>query len=151
MAHVSAEGPVGGSRTPAGAAAALALGVTAWTAASVLAMTYGTQLNWPDYVHVDFGFPMTFATHTLNTIAGEADRWAVDLGALTLDLFFWLGGMAVIFLAGFWYHEGRRRKGEAALPSRESGARHAPAVARETRTEALPGQQTSPAGRPDGE
>ena len=53
-----------------------------WAIASVAAMAYGTSLGWPDYVHVEYGFPLTFVTHTLNTIAGPVDKWNVDAGAL---------------------------------------------------------------------
>lgn len=77
-------------------------------------MAYGAGYNWPDYVHVNYGIPITFATHTLNTIAGPVDRWSLDLGALIADLTFWLAGMAVMLLAVI-YLEGRsslsRRRG----------------------------------------
>ncbi len=71
-----------------------------WAVASIGAMTYGTLVNWPDYVHTNFGIPFTFATHTTSTIAGAADDWAMDLGALTADLAFWLIGMIAIVFAG---------------------------------------------------
>ena len=76
----------------------MAAGVV-WGAVSVLSMTYGTLLNWPDYVHTDYGFPMAFATHTSSTIAGPADTWSVDLVALTGDLTFWFIGMLAILVA----------------------------------------------------
>ena len=72
---------------------------TGWALASVVAMTYGTFLNWPDYVHLDYGFPLTFATHTLNTIAGPVDKWNLDLGALSADLSFWFLGMVIILVS----------------------------------------------------
>ncbi len=70
----------------------------AWAIAIVASMTYGTTYNWPDYLHVDYGFPITFAIHTLNTIAGPVDRWSLNVGALAADLVFWSLGMALIFL-----------------------------------------------------
>ena len=68
-------------------------------------MLVGLSYNWPDYVHVNYGIPLTFATHTLDTIAGPVDKWSLDLGSLAADLVFWLTGMvalllAAVFLAG---------------------------------------------------
>lgn len=77
-----------------------------WAIASVVAMTYGTLLNWPDYVHVNYGFPFTFATHTLDTIAGPVDKWSVDLGSLSTDMSFWFLGMVVILVVST-YLQGR--------------------------------------------
>jgi hypothetical protein len=64
-----------------------------WAASTILALTWGTTLNWSDYVHVNYGFPLVWVTHTLNTIAGPADIWDVNLEALSIDLFLWLGSM----------------------------------------------------------
>ena len=70
----------------------------AWAIATVASMMYGTTYNWPDYLHVDYGFPITFATHTLNTIAGPVDRWNLNVGSLAADLAFWSVGMVFVFL-----------------------------------------------------
>ncbi|MEM3745151.1 MAG: hypothetical protein QW341_05585 [Candidatus Bathyarchaeia archaeon] len=59
-------------------------------AVTVLAVTWGFEFNWPDYVHVDYGFPLVWCTHTLNTIHGPVDVWRVDLALLAVDLAFWL-------------------------------------------------------------
>jgi hypothetical protein len=59
-------------------------------------MTYGITYNWSDYVHVNYGFPLTFATHTLDTIAGPVDRWTLSLDSLTLDLAFWSVSMVAM-------------------------------------------------------
>ncbi|MEM2914712.1 MAG: hypothetical protein QXH91_04860 [Candidatus Bathyarchaeia archaeon] len=64
-----------------------------WVALMTLALTWETMYVWPDYVHADYGLPFTWATHTLNTIAGPVDKWRVNLSALLTDLFFWLGIM----------------------------------------------------------
>ena len=61
-------------------------------------MAYGSVLNWPDFVHVNYGFPYMFATHTLNTIAGPVDKWSVDMGALALDVAFWFTGSVAILI-----------------------------------------------------
>lgn len=55
-------------------------------------------MNWPDYLHVNYGAPLVWATHTLNTIAGPVDVWRVDLQSLTIDLLFWLGLMLVFVI-----------------------------------------------------
>lgn len=79
-----------------------------WTVASLAGMAYGNLLSWPDYVHVNYGFPLTFAVHTLSTIAGPADTWDVELGALSVDLAFWLAGMAVLLVGIAFARAGRK-------------------------------------------
>ncbi len=78
--------------------AVLVAATAAWAIVSVVNMTYGTVVNWPDFLHANFGFPLTYATHTLNTIMGPADKWSVDVGALTADLAFWFIGMFAMVL-----------------------------------------------------
>ena len=63
---------------------------------TIIAVTWGTRYNWPDYVHVKHGLPLTWGVHTLSTIVGPVDTWEVNLTALTLDLALWL---ALILLA----------------------------------------------------
>lgn len=55
-------------------------------------------MDWPDYLHVNFGVPFVWAIHTLNTIAGPVDVWKVDLQSLTIDLLIWLGLMLVFVI-----------------------------------------------------
>ena len=74
-----------------------------WAVAAVLAMASGMLVDWPDYVHTNYGFPLTFAVHTLDTIAGPVDRWSLDVGALTVDLSFWLVGSFVMLVASIYY------------------------------------------------
>jgi len=66
-----------------------------WAVLTILAVTWGVMFDWPDFVHVDYGFPLVWATHTLNTIAGPADIWHVNLQTLLMDLALWLGIMVV--------------------------------------------------------
>ncbi|MDG6908453.1 MAG: hypothetical protein JRN20_22000 [Nitrososphaerota archaeon] len=77
----------------------------AWIVTSMIAMSHGTLLNWPDFVHVIYGFPFTFATHTLNTIVGPVDKWGVDMIALVVDMVFWLSGLIVIFGISEYYQK----------------------------------------------
>jgi len=63
---------------------------------TIIALTWGTSYNWPDFVHVKHGLPLTWGVHTLSTIVGPVDTWEVNLTALTLDLALWL---ALILLA----------------------------------------------------
>lgn len=64
---------------------------------AIIALTWGTQYNWPDFVHVNHGLPLTWGVHTLSTIAGPTNtwelnlRWNVNLTSLTVDLALWLG------------------------------------------------------------
>lgn len=61
--------------------------------AVIFAMAFGITYNWPDFLHTNYGFPLVWGTHTLNTIAGPIDKWNVDILNLALDLVFWLGAM----------------------------------------------------------
>lgn len=74
---------------------ALFIFIILWSAAIVLALTLGITFDWPDYVHVNYGFPLVWGTHTLNTIHGPVDIWQVDTLALLVDLVFWLGSLLV--------------------------------------------------------
>jgi hypothetical protein len=65
-------------------------------AITVLAIAWGLTLVWPDNVHVNYGFPLVWATHTLNTIAGPVDKWNVNISFLVFDVVFWQGLMAII-------------------------------------------------------
>jgi hypothetical protein len=67
-----------------------------WITLTVLAVAWGFIVLWPDYVHVNFGLPLVWATHTLNTIAGPVDKWSVNIPFLLIDLVFWQGLMAII-------------------------------------------------------
>jgi hypothetical protein len=57
---------------------------------AIIAVTWGTRYNWPDYVHVKHGLPLTWGIHTLSTIVGPADTWEINLVNMTLDLAIWL-------------------------------------------------------------
>ncbi len=67
-----------------------------WTAISIAAMLWGFRYNWPDFVHVNYGLPLTWATNTLSTFVGPANIWVVSITYLMLDLLFWLGLMTVV-------------------------------------------------------
>lgn len=67
-----------------------------WTVLTIFAVTYGFIFEWPDYVHLNYGLPLIWAIHTLNTIAGPVDKWSVDILVLLTDLLFWQGLMAII-------------------------------------------------------
>jgi len=63
---------------------------------TILAVTWGTRFDWPDYVHIDYGFPLVWGTQTLSTIVGPVNLWNVDVTALMMDLAFWLAIMAIV-------------------------------------------------------
>ncbi len=65
------------------------------SAFAVLSMTVGYTYNWPDYLHVTYGFPLTWGTHTLDTIAGPVDKWQVSIVGLSGDLLFWFGSLVL--------------------------------------------------------
>ncbi len=66
-----------------------------WLVVTVLALLWGSTYNWPDNVHVNYGFPLTWATNTLSTFAGPANLWSVDVSNLLVDLVLWMGIMIV--------------------------------------------------------
>jgi hypothetical protein len=65
--------------------------IAALSIITVIAITWGNQINWPDNVHVDYGFPFVWATQTLSTIVGAVNIWTVDITAVAMNLAFWLG------------------------------------------------------------
>jgi hypothetical protein len=65
---------------------------------AMVAITWGIRYDWPDYVHVKYGLPLTWGVHTLATIAGPADTWSVNLTALAINLAIWLGLMFLLSL-----------------------------------------------------
>ncbi|NVM56046.1 MAG: hypothetical protein HWN66_20275 [Candidatus Helarchaeota archaeon] len=71
---------------------------------ALIALTWGVRYDWPDNVHVRYGLPLTWGTHTLATIAGPANTWRVNFVNLILDLLFWL---ALITLS---YYTFRKRR-----------------------------------------
>lgn len=56
-------------------------------------MTHGQLYEWPDFVHVRYGFPFTYSVHTVVTITGPANLWSVDVVLLAADLSLWLAGL----------------------------------------------------------
>lgn len=73
-----------------------------WAVAATVAITWGRFFDWPDFVHFDYGFPLTFATHTTSTFVGAVDEWSLDMGSLATDVLFWIAGTIVI-IVGFVY------------------------------------------------
>jgi len=85
----------GGARLKATKNWAIYAFIILWSAIMILALTLGITYDWPDYVHVNYGFPMVWGTHTLNTIHGPVDIWSVDVLSLLFDLIFWFGSLLV--------------------------------------------------------
>ena len=53
--------------------------------------TFALVYNYsvPNLVEVRYGFPLTWGTNILNTIAGPTDNWSVEPIILALDAAFW--------------------------------------------------------------
>ncbi|MBS7612273.1 hypothetical protein KEJ27_08780 [Candidatus Bathyarchaeota archaeon] len=66
-----------------------------WSILLILALTWSTEYVWPDYVHVNYGYPLVWGVHVLNTLHGPVDIWRINLTALYVDLAVWLGMMIV--------------------------------------------------------
>ncbi len=73
-----------------------------WIVVTSFALLSGFNYNLPDFVHVDYGVPLTWATNTLSTIAGPANQWTVTIYNLLVDLIFWLGIMAIVITMLVW-------------------------------------------------
>lgn len=56
---------------------------------TIIGVGWGTRYDWPDFVHIDYGFPSNWATHTLITITGPTDHWTVNITMLIIDLILW--------------------------------------------------------------
>jgi len=70
-----------------------------WALLMVVALLWGFYYDWPDFVHVNYGLPLTWATHTISTIVGPANLWEVNVVYLWADLMFWLSiGFAGVVL-----------------------------------------------------
>ena len=77
----------------------LFLFLVVWSIISILGVSWGNQVDWPDNVHIDYGFPIIWSTNTLSTISGPVNVWTVNIESLILNLAFWLGVMLAISLA----------------------------------------------------
>jgi hypothetical protein len=66
-----------------------------WAFLTVAALLWGFRYDWPDFVHVDYGLPLTWGTNTLSTIAGPANLWDINVSNLMVDLIFWLAIIVV--------------------------------------------------------
>jgi hypothetical protein len=66
-----------------------------WLVVTAIGLLWGSNYNWPDYVHADYGIPLNWATNTLSTIAGPANLWSVNISNLLIDIVFWLAIMIV--------------------------------------------------------
>jgi len=74
-----------------------------WTILTILAVTWGTRYDWPDNVHIDYGFPLVWSTQTLSTIIGPVNLWTVDIPSLMMDLSLMLGIMLIIALITLYF------------------------------------------------
>jgi len=58
---------------------------------------YAQELNWPDYYHVEYGYPLPWLVRTLSTIAGPTDKLEFQMASFAMDWVFWWV-VAVIFI-----------------------------------------------------
>ena len=71
----------------------------------LLALAWPVAYDWPDFVHVKYGFPLTWGVHTLVTIQGPVDAWDVNMSSLVIDLLIWLGMTLLIqVIVQLWPH-----------------------------------------------
>lgn len=66
-----------------------------WTILTILGVSWGIRYDWPDNVHIDYGFPLVWATQTTSTIVGPVNLWTVDIPILMMNLSLWLGIMLI--------------------------------------------------------
>ena len=65
---------------------------------TLCSLLYSQEVLWPDFYHINYGFPLTWLTRTLITIAGPVDYFRVDPWMLVFDLVFWF----TVTSAPFW-------------------------------------------------
>ena len=70
---------------------------------TIFAVTWETRYDWPDNVHIDYGFPLVWSTQTLSTIIGPVNLWTVDIPILIMALSLWLGIMLIITSIMFYF------------------------------------------------
>lgn len=70
--------------------------IVIWTILTIIVLTLGNRFDWPDNVHVDYGFPFVWSTNTLSIISGAVNLWTVDITALIMNLGLWFGTMLII-------------------------------------------------------
>jgi len=61
-----------------------------WLIITTVALLWGITYNWPDFVHVNYGLPLVWATNTLSTITGPVSQWSVNITNLLADLLFFM-------------------------------------------------------------
>jgi hypothetical protein len=58
------------------------------------------EFNWPDYYHIEYGFPLAWLLRTLSTIRGPTDTLEFQITPFVLDLIFWsVVGAILLFVA----------------------------------------------------
>lgn len=90
-----------------------------WSALTIMALTWGNRLDWPDNVHIRYGLPFVWGNHTLVTIQGPADIWRIDITALLLDLIIWLGAMNLVLAIIMWRRAIQDTQGELRRANRD--------------------------------
>ncbi len=66
---------------------------------ALLSMAVGRDYLWPDFVHTDYGIPLVWGTHVVDTFIGPVDKWQINYANLGGDLVFWLAVVAALTFA----------------------------------------------------
>ena len=61
-----------------------------WMVFSIVGILWENRFDWPDNVHIDYGFPFVWSTNTLSTIVGAVNLWSINTTALIMNLAFWM-------------------------------------------------------------
>lgn len=59
---------------------------------------YAREFNWPDYYHIEYGFPAAWLVRTLSTIIGPANRFELQIVSFALDWVFWSAFGAILLI-----------------------------------------------------
>ena len=78
---------------------------------TLFSVLYSREFNWPDYYHIEYGFPVAWLVRTLSTIIGPTDKFEFQPISFLLDWILWSLVALVLLLA-----IGRLRRG----PGRKS-------------------------------
>jgi hypothetical protein len=81
-----------------------------WASLTILAVSWGIRYDWPDNVHIDYGLPLVWATHTTSTIIGPVNIWTVNIPSLITDLSLWIGTMIIATAIIFYVRQTAKNK-----------------------------------------
>ncbi|MEM3737025.1 MAG: hypothetical protein QXJ75_02895 [Candidatus Bathyarchaeia archaeon] len=76
---------------------------------TLCSLMYSEEVMWPDFYHINYGFPLAWLIRTLSTIAGPTDYFRINFPALSVDMISWF----TVALVAFWFWSKLRKNYKA--------------------------------------